>query len=200
MNLDLYLAFVLAAFVLIVVPGPSILLILSSSLAGGRQPGMRTVFGTSLAMAIQLLIGVVGLVTAMNVLSDWLSELRWLGIAYLVYLGIRHWRYTSQLERTIDQIGFWQGFLVSLTNPQTLFFFAAFLPQFVDPAQPVTRQLGVLAATFWGMALLVDTTYVLGADWLRPYVEGPRSGRVRGRIVGTLLIGAAFALALVRRG
>jgi len=188
-----------AAFVLIAVPGPSILLILSSSLAGGRAPGMRTVLGTSLAMAIQLFIVVGGLVTAMNVLSDRIRELRWLGIAYLVYLGIRHWRSTSRPEKPFDRIGFWQGFMVSLTNPQTLFFFAAFLPQFVDPSMPVTRQLGVLAASFWGMALLVDTLYALAADRFRPYVEGPRFGRIRGRIVGVLLIGAALALALVRR-
>lgn len=199
MNANLYFAFIAAAFVLIAVPGPSILVILSNSLARGKRLGFYTVLGTSLAMAIQLLVAVGGLATTMIVLSEWLSWLRWLGIAYLVYLGVRHWREPDRPETDATNIGFWQGFVVSLTNPQTMLFFAAFLPQFVDPLFPVTKQLTLLAVTFWGMALVIDITYALGADRLRPYLEGPRSRTIRGRIIGTLLLGAALALALVRR-
>lgn len=204
MNVNLYLAFVVAAALLIAIPGPNIMLIVSNSLGQGRRLGFFTVVGTSVAMLIQLGIAVAGLTTAMLLMSEWFEWLRWVGVAYLVYLGWRQFsghkvRAASAVSRARPRLGFWQGFFVSLTNPKTMLFFAAFLPQFADARLPMMSQLILLAATFWCMAVFIDGTYMLLASRLQPLLESADGGKLRGRVSGLLLIAAGLGLALVRR-
>ena len=142
MDPQLYLAFILATTILILIPGPAVTLILATSLAHGGRAALVTVAGSSSAIVIQLAITALGMTSLMLLLSEWFEWLRWAGVAYLVYLGIQHWRASAQAAP--DQATrapssnrlYWRGFVVNATNPKTLFFYAAFFPQFVDPSRP----------------------------------------------------------------
>ncbi|MDP6706040.1 MAG: LysE family translocator [Alphaproteobacteria bacterium] len=206
MNLELYLAFVLATVVLILIPGPNVALIVANSLSYGARTALMTVAGTSSAMVFQLAITAVGMTSVLLVLAAWFEWLRWLGVAYLVYLGIRAWRAPAEdldaappSARGSGRRLFWQGFLVSATNPKVLLFYAAFFPQFVDPARPLALQLGLLSATFLVIAVVLDSGFALAAGHARSWLRGAARARLRNRLTGGFLIGAGLGLALARR-
>lgn len=205
MSIELYLAFVLAASVLILIPGPNVTLIVANSLTYGARIAFTTIAGTTMAQIVQLSLTVAGMTTAMSAMAGWFDWLRWLGVAYLLWLGIRMWR--SSPERMVDaalpreRAGrlFWQGFLVSLTNPKTLLFYAAFLPQFVDPAVAPMPQFALLSATLLVVSLTFDSSYCLLAGRIRPWLRGAAVARLRNKVTGTLLIASGVGLALARR-
>ena len=203
MSLELYLAFCLASAVLILIPGPNVALIVANSVAHGPRYGLLTVAGTTSAAVIQLVLTVLGMTTLLTVMADWFDWLRWLGVAYLVYLGIRAWRAMpidltkARPERRSPRNIYLRGFLVSLTNPKTLLFYGAFLPQFVNLQGNVTGQLVLLASTFLVIALTLDGAWALLAARFRAALAV--NGKFRNRLTGSLLIGAGVGLAFAHR-
>ena len=198
----LYLAFVLASIVLLIIPGPNVALICSTSLAQGSRAGLATVVGTSCAMALQLAMSVAGMTALITISASWFSALRWIGVFYLLYLGIRAWHAAptdliAAPPAKPRRVIFWRGAFISLTNPKTLLFFGAFLPQFVSPASPPLPQLLVLSATFFVLAVIMDSAWALLAGRLRVFLRS--SGRLRNRLQGGLLMGAAAGIALARK-
>lgn len=204
MSLEIYAAFVAAVVALMLIPGPNVALIAANAIAHGPRAGLMTVAGTSSAMALQLALVVLGLTGALALLAAWFELLRWAGVAYLVYLGLAAWRAPANGAESVQPDGasagrlYARGFLVSLTNPKTIFFYAAFLPQFVAGTDGRFAQLLVLAATFLVVAIVIDSGWALFAH---------RAGRVlnvsRGvlsRLSGGILLAAAAGLALARRG
>jgi homoserine/homoserine lactone efflux protein len=206
MDLDLYLAFLLATTVLILIPGPNVTLLVANSLAHGPRRALVTLAGTSSAIALQLVVVALGMSSLILLLAQWFEWLRWAGVAYLIYLGIQQWRAPplalDDLERPAARSGalFWQGVLVSATNPKTLLFYAAFFPQFVDPAGAPGPQLALLCTTFLVVATILDGAYAILAGQLRPWLRTRARARLRNRLTGTFLIAAALGLALARRG
>jgi threonine/homoserine/homoserine lactone efflux protein len=202
---DLYLAFVLASAVLILLPGPNVTLLVATSLSYGARRALITLAGTSTAIALQLVITALGMTSLIAVLASWFEWLRWVGVAYLVWLGVQHRRAAPVALDDIDAAKiasralFWRGFLVSATNPKTLLFYAAFFPQFVDPAAPAGPQLLLLSVTFLVLATLLDGGYAVLAGRLRPLLRDRPRARLRNRLTGTLLIGAGLGLAFARR-
>jgi homoserine/homoserine lactone efflux protein len=205
MPLDLYLAFVLASAVLILIPGPNVTLLVANSLAYGARRALAALAGTSAAIALQLVITVLGMTSLMLALAAWFEWLRWAGVLYLVWLGVQQWRAPPVALEDVGPAAvavralFWRGFLVSAANPKTLLFYAAFLPQFVDPARAPLAQLLLMSATFLALAAILDGGYVLLAGRLRRLFRGERRARLRNRLTGSLLIGAGLGLALARR-
>ena len=205
MPLDLYLAFVLASTLLILMPGPNVTLLVANSIAYGARRALATLAGTSSAIALQLVVTVLGMTSLMLVLASWFEWLRWAGVLYLVYLGVQQWRALPVALEDIDPQAiaaralFWRGFLVSATNPKTLLFYAAFFPQFVDPASAPLPQLLLMSATFLCLAVALDGSFALLAGRLRELFRGRARARLRNRLTGSLLIGAGLALALARR-
>ena len=204
MPLDLYLAFVAACVLLIVIPGPNVALIVANSVAHGVRYGLVTVAGTASAMVLQLSLVVVGASTLLGLLASVFDRLRWLGVAYLLWLGLRTWRAASTdlsgvaAEPRSAVAIFGRGFLVSLTNPKTLIFYAAFLPQFITAETAhATGQLVLLSGTFLGIAILLDGVWALLAGRLRSVLRA--RGRLRNRLTGGLLMGAGVGLAFARR-
>jgi homoserine/homoserine lactone efflux protein len=198
----LYLAFVLATTILMLIPGPNVALIVANSVAYGTRFGLLTVAGTSSAMIIQLGITALGLSAVLGVLAQWFEWLRWIGVAYLIYLGVRQWRAapvdltaTRAMPRSSSAI-YWRGFLVSLTNPKTLLFYGAFLPQFVTAERAPAVQVLVLCATFLLLAILLDGGWALLSGRARGLLAA--RGRLRNRLSGGLLVGAGIGLALAR--
>ncbi len=204
MPLDLYLAFIAACVVLIAIPGPNVALIVANSVAHGARYGLMTVAGTASAMVLQLALVVLGASALLGILANLFDWLRWLGVAYLVWLGVRTWRAavtdltdTQAEPRSMVSI-FSRGFAVSLTNPKTLLFYAAFLPQFVGAGEgEATYQLLLLAGTFLVVAVLLDGAWALLASRLRSLLQA--RARLRNRITGGLLTGAGVGLAFARK-
>jgi homoserine/homoserine lactone efflux protein len=203
MPVELYLAFLAASVILILMPGPNVALIVANSIAHGIRYGLITVAGTSSAMVIQLAFTVLGMTTLLAVLADWFEWLRWIGVAYLVYLGARAWGApVTDLTKAAPQPRsakgiYLRGFLVSMTNPKTLLFYGAFLPQFVSTEADMTSQLLLLSASFLFTAIALDGAWALLASRFRAALAV--NGRLRNRLTGGLLIGAGAGLALARR-
>jgi len=200
---QLYAAFIGATVVLILIPGPNVALIVANSLAHGSRYGLTTVAGTSSAMVVQLALTVLGMTTLLGALANGFEALRWVGVAYLVYLGIRAWRAPAvdltkvrPEARSLRAI-YLRGFLVSLTNPKTLLFYGAFLPQFVTPGASPTGQLALLSGTFLVVAVVLDGAWALLAAQFGTALAV--NGRLRNRLTGALLLGAGVGLALARK-
>jgi threonine/homoserine/homoserine lactone efflux protein len=203
MDLSLYLTFVLATAILILIPGPNMSLIVANSVAYGTRYGLLTVAGTSSAVLVQVIITALGMTAVLGTLAYWFEWIRWIGVAYLVYIGIQQWRADPiDLTRTTPQPKsfraiYLRGLLVSLSNPKTLLFFGAFFPQFISLDGDPQPQIILLCLTFLVIAALLDGAWAILAGRVRRFL-GSR-GRLRNRLSGGLLIGAGLGLALARR-
>ncbi|HTS94873.1 MAG TPA: LysE family translocator [Stellaceae bacterium] len=200
---ELYLAFILATTILILIPGPNVALIVANSVAYGTRYGLLTVAGTSSAMAVLLGVTMLGMTAMLETLSHWFEWIRWVGVTYLLYLGLSQWRAlavdltkTKPQERSVHTI-YWRGFLVSLSNPKTLLFYGAFFPQFVTVGSDVETQVGVLALTFLVIAIILDGAWALLAGRARRFLAV--RGKLRNRLSGGLLMAAGVGLALAHR-
>ncbi|WP_085899373.1 LysE family translocator [Kiloniella majae] len=203
-NLNLWLAFVVATAVLAIIPGPIVTLVIANSLSQGTRAGIANVMGTVLGNMVLFLIGGLGMAWVLNALSNWFDVLRLAGALYLVYLGIKSWRSKGQglEDQEATKPGkslFLQGVVVAITNPKTIIFYAAFFPQFMDPGLSAPGQLFVLSVTFLAVAAFLDMTYAVLAGRLRPYLLGTRRAAIRNKITGGLLIATGIALAFTRK-
>lgn len=209
LNLELFAAFLAASTALILLPGPVVALVVANSIAHGTRTGLVTVAGSSTGNAVLVMAGALGLSTLLLLLADFFEVLRWIGVGYLVWLGLRAWREALRPhEDTGAKDGrpapsgrnvFLQGALVAITNPKTIFFYVAFFPQFLDPALPLGPQLVAMSVAIVSIAVLFDSLYALIAARIRPWLVGPFHARVRFGITGSLLIGTGIGLALARR-
>ncbi len=201
-DLPLLSAFVAAVVVLMLIPGPNVALIVANSVAYGPRYGLLTVAGTSTAMVLQLALTGLGMTEALGTLGHWFEWLRWIGAAYLVWIGVQQWRAVPvDLTRTAPQPRspraiFGRAALVSLTNPKTLLFYGAFFPQFISPRHGVTSQVLALSALFLALAITIDSLWALAAGRARRALAV--RGRLRNRMSGGLLVGAGVGLALAR--
>lgn len=204
MSPEIYAAYVLATVVLILMPGPIVTLVIANSLAYGTRTGLNSALGASVGNAVMAIGGAFGLAAVLGLLADVFDIIRYLGAIYLIYLGIKAWRAKPDVLDDTRPMktkkAVWaQGFIVAITNPKTLLFYAAFFPQFIDPAQPATPQLALLAVTFVVIATIFDCMYAMLAGRLRAYFNDAKRARIRNRITGTLLIGTGIGMALARR-
>jgi threonine/homoserine/homoserine lactone efflux protein len=202
-TIELYLTFVGATIVLMIIPGPNVALIIANSVSHGRRYGLMTVVGTSFAMVPQLALTVLGMTATLTAFAHLFEWMRWLGVAYLVYLGVQALRakpldLTSvRAEPRDPRSMFLRGFLVSITNPKTLLFYGAFFPQFVRPGENFAAHLLLLSATFLVLAVTVDGCWALAAARLRSVLAV--RGVLRNRLTGSFYLAAAFGLAMARK-
>ena len=205
---DRLLAFTLAAFVLIVIPGPSVLFVVSRALAYGRRAALATVAGGavgSFALAAAVAIGVGAVVQASAVAY---TAIKLAGAAYLIFLGVQAFRHRKALaaafETAPDRVNrrpWLQGFVVGVTNPKTAVFFAAVLPQFVDPKTgPAWLQMVVLGSIFAGIALASDAIWGVVAGAARSwFARSRRRMELIGGAAGLTMVGLGIGLAVEGR-
>lgn len=193
------IALVVATLILVAIPGPNVALIVANSLRYGRGAGVRTVFGTTAGVGVQLLLVVVGLSLLIEAAAHVLSWVRWAGVAYLIWLGIRTWRTPASDLSRIEALPrvFWQGCLLAAVNPKTLLFSAAFLPQFVDISAADVPQLALVAAVYLLVLLIGDLLWALLAGSAARLLRGAAGWR--NRATGAFLVLAGLGLALSRR-
>ena len=204
MSLNILLAFFVASFVLAITPGPTMSLVIANATTYGRRAGLLTVFGNLTGLAILLTAVIFGLASIMVFMSEWFDVLRWLGAAYLIYLGGRTlWKLrtapVSLAEATTtSNRWYWQGLFVAVSNPKVLLFLGAFLPQFLDPGQPAFGQLMVLAGIFLVTLAGVDCLYAIAIAHARQALSS-RWRRVMEGTTGILLIAGGLWIATARR-
>jgi len=202
-HLDLYLGFVLATTILMLIPGPNVALIVANSVAYGTRFGLMTVAGTSAAMVPQLVLTVLGMTALLGFVADAFEWVRWLGVAYLIYLGLRQWLAPAvdlakiKPQPKSPRAILARGFLVSLSNPKTLLFYGAFFPQFITVDRDTTAQVIILSLTFLGLAMFWDGLWALLAGRARGLLA--TRGKLRNRLSGGMLMAAGVGLALAHR-
>ncbi len=201
-NLALLPAFMMATVVLLLIPGPNVALIVANSVAYGPRYGLLTVAGTSTAVVLQLALTGLGMTEVLGALGHGFQWLRWIGAAYLVWIGVQQWRAApTDLTRTAPQPRsaraiYGRAVLVSLTNPKTLLFYGAFFPQFIVPSHGVAAQVLTLSAVFLILAIMIDSLWAFAAGRARSVLAV--HGRLRNRLSGGMLVGAGVGLALAR--
>jgi threonine/homoserine/homoserine lactone efflux protein len=204
MELDVYLAFITATVVMIALPGPSVLLTVAHSISFGWKHAIATVTGATMGIAVQLVVAAVGLTSLLSVVADAFEWLRWAGAAYLVYLGIKQWRGASR-PLAVDTAPISkasllvQGLAVTVPNPKSLLFIAAFLPQFIDTAQPLGLQFAIIVPTFLVITFSVTSAWALLAGNVSGFFQRRRTVQSALRTAGGLMIVAGVGLALSRR-
>lgn len=191
-----------ATALLVAIPGPNVALIVANTAARGLRCGAATVGGTTAGVAVQLALVVLGLTAVLGFAATALAVVKWIGVAYLIGLGVRSWRRGSDVAAapaaTVAPLRrvFSQGVLLATINPKTLLFNAAFLPQFVGPHAGPAALAGA-AAVYLGVLFAGDMAWALSARSAAPLIA--RLGRWRHRLTGGLLIGSGIGLALARR-
>jgi threonine/homoserine/homoserine lactone efflux protein len=203
------LAFVLIAVVLILVPGPSVLFVVTRSLTLGPRAGLATVAGNAAGVYVQVVAVALGVGTLVQESIHLFTAIKLVGAAYLVYLGVTTFRHRRSLlaaldapvERKLVRRILADAFVVGIFNPKVIVFFMAILPQFVDRSSgAVAVQLLTLGAIFCAIALVCDSMWALAAGAARSWLVGsPRRLEAIGGTGGVVMIGLGAGLALTGR-
>ena len=201
MNWHLFTAFVLMTIVLVMVPGPVVTLVISTGATNGTRAALTTVGGTSAGNAVLVTAIAFGLSWVLSHALYLFELLRWLGAAYLIWLGIKAWRGAGEISAPVQSNGvhFWRGFLVAVTNPKGIAFFSAFLPQFVDPTLPVAHQLALMCGVSVLIGACSDSCWAILSGLGRAWFMKPARAKLLGRASGLTLIGGGLWLSLARR-
>jgi threonine/homoserine/homoserine lactone efflux protein len=202
MSLEHWLAFVAASAILLAIPGPTILLVISYAMSHGRKVASATVAGVALGDFTAMTASMLGLGALLAASAALFTVLKWVGAGYLIYLGIKLWRAPVSEQSAETGEGdaqsarplriFLHAYAVTALNPKSIVFFVAFLPQFLDLGQPLFFQMVVFEATFLVMATLNATLYGLLAAMARNTIRKPKVQRIVNRTGGTLMIGAGL--------
>ncbi|KJH79733.1 LysE family translocator [Stutzerimonas stutzeri] len=205
MSIELWFAFAAASALLLIIPGPTILTVISYSMAHGRRANVPLVAAVALGDSTALLVSLLGLGALLATSAFWFTVVKWAGGLYLLYLGVKLLRAgISATERVVPAAPgsrwklFANTYLVTALNPKGIVFFVAFLPQFIDPSAGVTQQLWVLAITFVVMATLNATLYAVFAGSARKVLSSPRAQR-RFNLAGGSLLSIAGVWALLAK-
>jgi threonine/homoserine/homoserine lactone efflux protein len=203
MSAELYAAYLVACLVIVIVPGPTVTLIIANGIRHGTRAGLLNAAGTQIGLAVMIGIVGIGLTSLMEAMGHWFDWLRLAGAAYLVWLGWKMIRSNGPGSEAAAPKppggGFLlQGALVALSNPKTLLFFGAFFPQFIDPARDQGVQLLTMGATAMLFAAISDSAYALASGRAARALSARRV-RLLSQLSGGFLIGGGVWLALSRR-
>jgi threonine/homoserine/homoserine lactone efflux protein len=200
MSFEHWLAFTAASAVLLAIPGPTILLVVSYALGHGRKVAGASVAGVALGDFTAMTASMLGLGALLATSATLFTAIKWAGAAYLIWLGIRLWRAPVGVsgDAAVDTPAtrpsriFAHTWIVTALNPKSIVFFVAFLPQFLDLSQPVLPQMVIFEATFLVLATLNAAAYALLASMARGAIRRPAVQRAVNRTGGTLMIGAGL--------
>lgn len=198
MAFDVWLTFVGASALLLIIPGPTVLLIISYALGHGRKPAAAIVAGVALGDLTAMTASMLGVGAILATSAAVFAALRWIGGAYLVFLGIKLWRAPVQAAdaaaapdgNPLRMLA--HAYAVTALNPKGIVFFVAFVPQFLDAARPFPVQAATLVATFVTLAAVNAALFAILAAAARQKLREPRVQRAVNRTGGTLLVGAGI--------
>lgn len=207
MDLHVWLAFVAASTALLLIPGPTVLLVLSYAISQGRGVALATAAGVALGDLIAMTASLAGLGALVLASATLFTALKWAGAVYLVWLGVKLLRSAprarlGRLEAAAPASAravFGHAAMVTALNPKSIAFFIAFAPQFVTPGAPLAPQFAVLIATFVALAAANALVYALLADRMRARITRPGALAWLTRAGGGALIAMGLAVAVARR-
>lgn len=207
MPFELWLAYVATCAVVLAIPGPTILLVLSYAIAHGRSATLPVVAGVALGDSLAISLSLVGLGTLLATSAFWFTLIKWMGGLYLVYLGLRlilgsgkSLQLDAQPRQQASRKLFGNAFVVTALNPKSIVFFIALLPQFISAAHPLTAQLWILGVSFVAMAIVGATAYALFASSIRRLLASRRTQQAYGIVGGSLLCIAGIWALGAKRG
>lgn len=205
MPFDLWLAFVAASTALLLIPGPTVLLVLSYALSKGRSVAVASAAGVALGDLIAMTASLLGLGALVLASATLFTVLKWAGAAYLIWLGIKLIRSAPSNGLAVPQTTvtargvFGHAAMVTALNPKSIAFFIAFVPQFIRPEMPLLPQFTILIATFCSLAALNALAYALLADRMRGMIGKPSVITWLTRAGGTTLVAMGILTATLRR-
>jgi len=205
MEWQIWTAYAAASTALLLLPGPTVLLVVGYALSSGKRSAWTTIPAVALGDVVAVTLSLAGLGTVLATSATLFVVLKWLGAAYLVYLGVKLWRADPVLDETAEAAPAkgWSvaghAFAVTALNPKSIAFFVAFLPQFIDPAAAALPQFLILGVTFVLLAAIIVTGYAMVAGSVRDRLRRPELMRLVNRLGGSLLIGAGIMMAALRR-
>lgn len=216
-NLELWLAFAVAATLLILIPGPTTMLVMGHALASGMRIGFLSLIGVALGDVAAIALSMLGLGLLLAASAQAFMVLKWLGVAYLIWLGIKLWRapparldagigstsratarHSTALRATALR-AIAQAFIVTMLNPKGLLFFAAFLPQFIDPGKALLPQAAVLTLTMVFLAVGIQSCWIVLIGRAKRRIVSSRVLKNLNRAGGAMLIGAGLLTAGLKR-
>ena len=206
MSIEIWLAFVTASVVLLIIPGPTILTVISYSISHGYKAKIPLILAVALGDSTALALSLLGLGALLAESAFWFQVVKWAGGLYLIYLGIKLLMAgvnPSKIEANKGEVSSWKLFtntyFVTALNPKGIIFFVAFLPQFINTNTDVTAQLWLLAVTFVALASLNATLYAIFAGKAQQALSSPKTQRLFNICGGSLLSAAGvWALAAER--
>ncbi len=207
MEFHVWLAFASASIALLLIPGPTVLLVLSYAISQGKRVAVTTAAGVALGDLVAMSASLAGLGALVLASAELFLLLKWVGAAYLIYLGIKLYRSaaTASLDPVEDVADaaagrvFAHAAAVTALNPKSIVFFIAFVPQFINPQATLLPQFGILIATFVGFAALNALAYALLGDKLRQRIRHPAVMPMLTRLGGGALVAMGVATAAIRR-
>ncbi len=207
LTLQTWAAFSAAATIMVLIPGPTVLMVISHALAHGRRAVAPLTLGVALGDLTAMTLSILGLGALLAASAALFTVLKWIGALYLIHLGIGMWRARPEAPAAVGPtvtvasgralIG--RAFAVTAVNPKGIAFFVAFLPQFVDPAHPALPQLLILGATFLALAAANAALYGRFATRCRRLFVRPAARRRLNRCGGTALLAAGLWMAFARK-
>jgi len=201
MSLDHWLAFAFASAILCIIPGPTVLLVISYALGHGKKSAAATIIGVALGDLTAMTASLLGLGALLATSANLFTILKWIGAAYLIFMGIKLWR-TPVMGMNTDGAFEEQetkplrillhAYIVTALNPKGIIFFVAFLPQFLDLTRPLLPQMIIFEITFLVVATINVSSYALLANLARRTIRKPSIQQIINRTGGSLLIAAGL--------
>lgn len=207
MDFSVWLAFLTASTVLLLIPGPTVLLVLAYALGEGRRVAVPTAFGVATGDLIAMSLSLFGLGALVLASAAAFTALKWVGAAYLIWLGVRMIRNADRQKGQLADVpgnltphaAFCNAAVVTALNPKSIAFFIAFVPQFIDPTAAFVPQAVILTTTFVALAGVNALVYAFAASHARSVIARPRVLSWIARAGGATLIAMGVATATVRR-
>jgi homoserine/homoserine lactone efflux protein len=202
-----FTAFVVASIILLVIPGPTIIMVITQALAHGRKVALASVMGVGLGDLVATSLSIAGAGALLATSATLFQALKFVGAAYLIWIGYRMWRTPVAIPDMAEAKAatgrpaaiFRDSFLITALNPKGILFFVAFVPQFIDPAMPYLPQAAIYVFTFTLLGVVNAAMFAVAAAGARQTIRRPMVMRVAMRTGGSLLMMAGVAAALTRR-
>lgn len=206
MTLELWLSFVGTVLIIGITPGPSVLLATANSMSYGTQKTVGTILGDLTANSLQIILSSLGLASIVISSGEIFSFIKWMGVAYLIYMGISKIiskPIAGNFKRKKKSRSFFklfqEGFFMSASNPKAIVFFAALFPLFIDEKFAFVPQVVILGLTYLAIDGICLYVYVKFASKLKQYLEDQKKVHLQNKIIGSLLIFSGLMLSMIKR-